>query len=234
MSFWAWTAYKLVYATMLSVKIIEYCIFRYVQPDWANATSSAGKAKRATPEKPVKNPLPKISVLKEIYGSITGNIALNIIIGSTLGGVVIGPGGSVVIYPTTAQAIPITGLVFGFICGALVTTGVVNGVNAAILASDANSMALEKMAADKLYTWMPKGKIALLCVVCACTMAFSAVALWGAMMLFGISVMNFYQFTVVITVYATIVSKTISYVLTRRCTQPDYIRYLLKTANVLK
>lgn len=230
MAFVPWTVYKLVYTAILSAKITEYIIFRYVQPDWAIAEATSTEMHNNP--NPIKNPLPKISVFKEIYASITGNIALNIIIGTALGGVVIGTGGEVVIYPTTVQGIPITGLVFGLIVGILVTNGVLKAMNAAILAPGADLSSVETMVSDKRYTWMPKGKPALMCFVCACVMAFSALALWAIMKLFGISVMNFYQFIVFITIYATIISRMLSYVLVRRCMQPDYIRYTLKKADV--
>ncbi len=176
----------------------------------------------------MKNPLPKISVFKEMYSSVTMNIAMNIIIGTALGGVVIGEGGAVVIHPTTIEGIPITGLVFGLIVGILVTNGVLNGVNAGILAAATGDGALPPP--DKRFTWMPKRKLPLTALVCACIMAFSSVALWAAMKVFGLSIMNFYQFTVFITVYATLVSKPLSSVLVRRCMQPDYIQGVLEHA----
>ena len=230
MAFAPWIVYKLVYATALSVKIVELCIFRYVQPDWANAVpgASAGTRKEVAGE-PVRHPLPKASVFKEMYGSVTGNIALNIIIGSVLGGVAVQADGSVVISPTTVEGIPITGLVFGLIVGILVTNGVVTAMNAAIIAYPAM---LESAVADKRLTWMPKKRAALIFFTCIFLMVFSAAALRAILVLFGISVLNFYQFTVLITVYAALLSKPLSFAVTKRCMQPDYIRYTLKKANI--
>lgn len=224
MTFVPWMAYKLVYSTILSVKITEYAIFRYVQPDWA---SGAALHTEATPAMPVKNPLPKISVFKALYGSVTGNLAMNIIIGTALGGVVVNPDSAVIVYPTTVQGIPITGLVFGLISGVLVTNGVLSRANAIIRAASGTAETLP--APDKRFTWMPVKRIGMICIVCICLMPFSAAALWAVMTLLGLSIMNFFQFTVFITVYATIISKPLSHVLIRRCMQPDYIMHVLQS-----
>jgi len=223
MSFITWMAYKLIYATMLSVKIAEFCIFRYVQPDWANAKGI--EVKEDTHLKPVKDPMPKISVFAAMYASVTGNLALNLIIGSILGGAIVTPEHEVVVFPTTQQGIPITGLVFGCICGALVTRGVMKGTNASLLVSAPEIP--ESARSDKRFSWMPKRILTMALVICPCNMVFSSVALWLIMKLFGMEVLDFFQFSVFITIYAAIMSKPLSYIITRRCTQPDYIRHLV-------
>lgn len=227
MAFVPWLAYKLVYSTVLSVIVTEYCVFRYVQPDWAPAQPRREGAQ--TDLRPVKDPFPKVSVIKEMYGSVTGNIATNMIVGLALGGITAAPGGAVTIPPTTREGIPITGLIFGLIVGILVTRGVMKGVDAMILAQGPEG--LKAAVPDRRFTWMPKGKGALTLLVCACMMVFSAVALWALMTLFDIPVMNLYQYAVFITVYASIISKPLSYVLLRRCTQSDYIGRVLKKAK---
>ena len=226
MAFVPWMIYKLIYTTLLSIKIAEFCIFRYVQPDWAKLKGPSMKQEAGEDHAPVKNPIPKVSMIKEIYGSVTANLAMNIIIGTALGGVVIGANYEVIVYPTTVQGIPITGLVFGFICGSLTTNGVLKSMKGTILAAGPD-MTLG-LSSDKRFTWMPKNPIALGCLVCICMMAVSSVVLWAIMMLFGISVMNFYQFTIFITIYATAISKPVSYILVKRCMQPTYIHYVLK------
>jgi len=232
MAFAPWIVYKLVYATALSAKIVEFCIFRYVQPDWAKTGHADVETRKEVSGKPVRHPLPKISVFKEMYGSVTGNIAMNIIIGSILGGVAVQADGSVVLFPTTAEGIPITGLVFGLIVGVLVTNGVVTAMNAAIVAS--GSTMLEGAVADKRLAWMPKTRTALTFFMCIFLMAFSAAALRAILVLFEIPVLNFYQFTVFITVYAALLSKPLSFVVTKRCMQPDYIYYILKKTKVME
>lgn len=229
LAFAPWVVYKLIYTTLLSAKITEYVIFRYVQPDCL--TEAIAARPEGSPAAPVRNPLPRVSVIKEIYGSVTGNIAMNILIGTALGGVVVGEGSAVIIHPTTVHGIPITGLVFGLIMGVLVTGSVLKKVNAGILAHSGVPGTMPPP--DKRFSWMPKKKGVLIPFVCACTMSFSALALYGMMKLFGISVMNFFQFTVFITIYASLVGRALSALLVRRCMQRDYVMHVLKKAERL-
>jgi len=228
LNFVPWAAYKLIYSTFLSVIIAEYCIFRYVQPDWADEKVTAhSKPKIIQHVKPVKNPLPKISLVAEMYGSATGCIGMNVILGSILGGAAVGEGSVFVIYPTTVEGIPLTGLVFGCITGILTINGVVNGLNATIRESGALMIGDAATVPDKRFSWMPVSKVKLMLLICPCLMVFSSIVLWAVMMLFEISVMNFLQFSVFIIVYATIIGKPLSYILVKRCTQPDYIKRIL-------
>lgn len=220
MAFAPWLVYKLIYATLLSAKIVEYCIFRYVQPDWAGP-----ETRRATPDETVKNPLPGISLLPAVYGSVTGNIATNIVNGTILGGVRVLDNQEVVIYPTRVEGIHIGGMIFGLLCGALITNAVLRAVKAAVLSGD--PLVLQLASGDKKIPWFPKKRIPLTCFICAITMAFSVVALRSIWGLFDIRIMNFYQYVIFITVYAALVSKPISALLAWRCRQPDYIRYVL-------
>ena len=154
---------------------------------------------------------------------------MSILIGSALGGIKTQTDGSVIIAPTTIEGIPITGLIFGLIVGILVTSGVVKAMNAAILSS--GPVMLETATENKLFSWMPKRKGALMCFNTICVMFFSAVALPSIMALFCKSSLDFFQFIVFLTAYAALVSKPLSYVLRQRCMQPDYIRYSLEKAK---
>ncbi len=207
MAFAPWAVYKLLYATLLSAKIVEYCIFRYVQPDWSKAAGEANSS-------PVRNPLPKISVFKEIYGSVTGNIALNLAVGFLTGGVVVGADASISIRPTTPDGIAVTGLVLGLITGILVTHGVVKAMGAS-----------PPEPVDRRFSWMPKREVALIAVVTIPLMIFSAVILRGVMIFWNLPELNFYQFILVISVYATLIGKLLAFVVTKRCAQPDYTRW---------
>jgi hypothetical protein len=224
MAFIPWMTYKLIFSTILSIKIIEFCIFRYVQLDWVNAKQKNDLGQ------PVINPIPKISVFKEMYGAVTGNIAMNAILGSVFGSVVTQADRSVVLLPTTVEGIPVTGLVFGLITGVLVTNGVVKSMKMSILAS--GSAMLATSVRDKRFSWMPVRKGGLMCLISLSVMIFSTVALPSIMTLFGKSVFDFFQFSVFITIYATLISKPLSYVLIRRCMQPDFIRFTLRKSKI--
>ena len=225
MAFAPWLVYKLIYTTLLSMYIMEFCIFRFVQPDWAVASETkAAMAEENT--QTAKNPLLKISIFKELYGSVTGNIAMNFIMGTLLGGAVVGASHEVIIYPTTVQGIPITGLFFGLLTGLLVTGGILKAMKETILTYGEPMAQAAPM--DKRFIWMPKSTVGLKVLVCISLMIFSAVVLWAIMTFFELSIMNFYQFTVFITIYAFIVSKPLSYVLVQRLSQKDYIVFVLR------
>jgi len=62
-------------------------------------------------------------------------------------------------------------------------------------------------------------------------MIFSAVALPAIMHLFGKAFLNFFQFSIFITVYASMICKPLSYVLVKRCMQADYIKKVMENGE---
>lgn len=219
MGFLEWAIYKLVFVTLLSVKIVEYCIFRYIQPDWAGSGACA-----KSHEPLVRNPLPRFATLKAVYGSVSANLAMGFILGTAFGGVKLVEGSAVLIYPTTTASIPITGLIFGLICGVLVSSGVIKAVDGKILAAD--PVPEERVAAMPSRQWLPKRRISLTVCVCVATMLVSAVVLRGVMELFNLPVLDFYRYTVLVTAYAAVVNKLIALLLVKRCTSLDYVVYV--------
>jgi len=266
MSFIPWITYKLIYATVLTIKVVEYCIFRFVQPDWAQAqTDDAVDAAEHTDVelKQVKDPLPKISVFSAMFASVTSSIAMNIIIGTITGGVFVAAESMVVISPNTIEGMPTTGFVFGFITGFLTTNAIFKAVNNSILSEpkgdgscgaepkgDGSCGAEPKgdgscgapfsapqepspfgsapQEPSPFGSWMPKARVPFTLLMCAAVMAFSMVMLPFIMWLFGLSILNFYQYTIFMVIYSSLLSKPLSYVVTQRLTQPDYILYILE------
>ena len=242
LNFITWLVYKLIYTTVLSIKVVEYCIFRFVQPDWTNEEERESEDLEAAGGKPIKDPLPKISVFKEMYGSVTANIGMNMILGAFLGSVTVGVGSVVSIAPTTIGGIPISGLVFGLITGFLVSSAIIKSMrtgilNAAALAEtsteNAESVPTETPAGDRRFTWMPKRRLPLTALICVAVMIFSYFALPTLMWLFGREIMSFYQSIIFMTVYASLLSKPLVYILTKRCTQPDYAQYVVKSKKAI-
>ena len=70
-----------------------------------------------------------------------------------------------------------------------------------------------------------------MCFVTLIVMIFSAVALPAIMYLFDKPFLNFYQYVIFVTLYAALISKTLSYILVKRCMQEDYIRKELTINN---
>jgi len=225
MGFVAWMSLKVLFAVVTSVIVMEYCIFRYVQPDWAGELGTGDGSQDFV--RPVKNPLPKVSVIKEMYTSVTGYIAINLAKGFVLGRVLI-EANNVTIHPYIVDSltgIPLTGITFGFMTGFLVTNGVLRKMNRFIHETGASMIG--KAMTERRFAWMPLRRFPLMVFVGICMSAFSCVALWGAMTAFGISEMNFFQFIAMISAYAILMSRPLSFLLTKRCMQRDYIDFTL-------
>ena len=220
MSFVPWMTYKILFAVILSVIVTEYCIFRYVQPDWANADGTGAGSQNFV--RPVKDPLPKVSLLRELYGSVTGYIALNLVRGVIMGSVAV-TAGSVIIDPTAADAMFLRGLIFGFMTGFLVTNGVLRKMNGAVAASSP-----ETMTGDRWFAWMPVRRFPLVLLMSVCMSIFTCAAFGAFMAVFGIPELNFFHFIIFITIYAMVMGRPLSYVVMRRCMQPDYVRHRLE------
>ena len=232
MAFIPWITFKLIYATVLTVKVVEYCIFRYVQLDWA-LDKEGGTVKHLDIElKPVKDPLPKISVFAAMFGSVTSSVAMNIIIGTITGGVFVAAESMVIIAPNTIEGMPTTGFVFGFITGLLTTNAIVKAVNsgiiASVLASGKEDTGLSQdppplSASDRRFSWMPKARVPFTLLMCAGVMVFSIIMLPSIMWLFGLSILNFFQYTAFMIIYSSLISKPLGYVITQRLSQPDHV-----------
>jgi len=57
---------------------------------------------------------------------------------------------------------------------------------------------------------------------------FSFVVLYSSLAVFGISELNFFQFIALVSAYAIIITRPLSYLVTQRCMQKDYIGYTLE------
>jgi hypothetical protein len=235
LSFTGWLVYKLIYSTMLSIKITEFVVYRYVQPDWVGAAriGDAADSPDATTN-PVRPPMPKISTFTAFFGSVATNLAMNIVMGLLLGGTVITADKVVALVPTMRATIWISGLAFGLITGLLVTLGAVRVARPMILnavADPAVVAAAEPPKPDRRFTWMPRKTAGLIAVICPVVMVASALALWGILRLLNLDAINFIQYSVLVTVWAAIVAKPLTWVLTKRLSQPDYVQYLATAKN---
>ena len=201
MDFGRWLVFKLLYAAFLSAKVLEFVIFRLVQPDWNSAASGAVSCCGFDSQE-VRNPLPKFSSFKEVYANITANIAMNVIVGSLLGGVVTNSDGSLLIYPS----IILTRAIFKNVRENLGDT------------TDEELAALAQLpAGNGLAELLPRRSFPLTIVVCVITAGVSAVLAPLIFWFFGIEQMNFYQFCLFITAYGMGVSKFLSRILLARC-----------------
>jgi len=218
-----WLVYKLIFAAVLSIKIVDFIIYRYVQPDWAVAP--LGIDGEPIDPATVRRPLPKVSLAKELFTGITTNVLLNLVIGTLLGGALLHADGSMTLLPTTVEGIGISGLIFGLIMGTLISRAVLKGVRQAIWAQGPD--ALTAASSNRWFTWLPTRTIPLMIITVLATMLFSMVALPTILRVFNKPFLNFLQFSVLITIYSTLLGRPIAYLLTKRAIQRDFVQRTL-------
>ena len=218
MDFGRWLVFKLLYAAFLSAKVLEFVIFCLVQPDLNSAARGAVSCCGFDSQE-VRNPLPKFSSFKEVYANITANIAMNVIVGSLLGGVVTNSDGSLLIYPSKASGMWLTGIIFGIITSVILTRAIFKNVRENLGdTTDEELAALAQLpAGNGLAELLPRRSFPLTIVVCVITAGVSAVLAPLIFWFFGIEQMNFYQFCLFITAYGMGVSKFLSRILLARC-----------------
>ena len=201
--------WKLVYATLLSVKTMDVVVLRLVQPDCA----APGEPEQ-TGSAVVRNPLPHKQTFGNLFHTVTEDFGFNLLMGLATGGVVIRDH-NVIIQATSRDGIVIGGLVLGI----LVTFRMVYPVAKSIRAlRDAGQ--LPKLPRIAWIAWLPERPALLALALLLPTMALSAAVLWGALSFFGFEALNFFQYFVVRTLYVTLLSKLVVKLAILRYTQP--------------
>lgn len=218
-----WLVYKLIFTTVISMKIAEFIIYRYVQPDWVATPFGSN----ATPIDPatVRKPFPKISLAKEVLASVTTNVLMNLVIGMLLGGVVFHADDSMTLMPTTIMGITIASIVFGLVTGALTSRAIIRGARKMIWAHGPD--ALSAAHRNNWLSRLPKRTIPLTIVTILLTMVVSLLVLPTILRIFNKPTMNFLQFSVLISIYAVLLSRPLGYFLTKRAMQRDFVQYTL-------
>jgi hypothetical protein len=214
-SFISFLVWKAIYSCILSGVIIEYVIFRFVQPDCLDRKSRA-----TATEGTVKNPLPRMSMFRTVFDSVVANLGMNLTFGLLFGGVVI-QGTSVLISPTLGASIWISGLFFGVLTCAMGVPPVMSAANEQIARGLVPEESLRPTS--RWLAWMPHSKVGLTLLMCLPVSIVSAICLTLIASVFGFVELNFYQFTVLITAWGMLAAKAISKIVLARCLQPDYV-----------
>ena len=192
-----WLLLKVAYICFLSAKIIEFVVLRMVQSDWRRKVEQIGTSRLSTFTGEVKNPLPSVSSVKEVYGAVAANIAMNIIMGYVLGGVYIQPDKALVVKSTNQIGLGITGVILGGLTAFLVTKSVLKVLTAADNGKNTQQWSI-------------------VVVLCLFSMASSAFIMPLVMCIMELREMNFLQFCVFITAYSSLLSKFLTALLVAR------------------
>lgn len=209
-TFERFAVWKALYSCLLSALILEWAILRYVQPECAPPSP----AKRSGAEE-VKNPLRRISAVKEIYNSAVDDFGFNMIIGLLLGGTVI-RGHEVVIMPTARGAIVISGVILGIIVTLRMALPIAKKIKDLRETGELPVAAESKSWTARLPYSPLKFAFALMPpITFSCTAVF-----WAILTFFGFEELNFFQFFFIRLVFVSLLGKEVLKLAISRYRQP--------------
>ena len=201
--------WKLVYSTILSIKICELSTLRYVQADCAKPGDPPQTGIQA-----VKNPLPKKDSFKNLFDTLVNDFGFNMLFGLFVGGTVIYEQ-NVVIPATTRSGIIIGGCVLGIVVCVRMVLPVATQIKA--LRDTGALPVLEKR------TWvsvLPEKPVRFMLSLLLPVMLVTAAVLWCVLTFFGFETLNFFQFFVIRTIYVFLLSKPVAMLSVMRYCQP--------------
>jgi hypothetical protein len=211
-------AFKLIYSLILSAKIVEYAIFRYIQPDSADRfRRPVGDARTdQSSGQDLKNPLPRVEYFKNLFNSVTTDFGTNLLIGLLLGGTVI-KGTAVIIAPTHITATPIAGCVTGII----ITLSVVPSIAQGILSARYSGEIQGVPDVNLWLGWLPSNRWLLSLLLAVPIAIITALTFWSVMTFFNFETLNFFQFFLIRSLYSSILVPQLAKLVCIRFIQPD-------------
>lgn len=208
--------WKVVYSCLLSAKIIELTILRYVQPDCGTAREREQHGAGA-----VKDPLPRVSVFKEWFNTVTDDFGFNMLSGLLFGGTVI-EGYNVIIPPTARSGIAITSVILGLIVAARMAYPVAKNIKAAADAAGPPEAGAPRNRGLSLLPAAP-WKFALALAIPIILASFAV--FWSVMAFFRFDELNFFQFFLIRVIFVSLLSKAVVRLAIRRYfSPPDVVK----------
>lgn len=207
--------WKAVYSLVLSAWIIEFAIFRLVQPDCGPTI----KTDTANAEM-VKNPMPHIAWITAFLRGMIFDFGFNVAFGLLLGGTVL-RGMEVIILPTPCKG---TGmLITTAFTGIIVAFFVIPAVAASVMAtiSGGNVPPIDK--AERFFSIVPRNRWLLTLFLSPFFALLTVLVCGGIFMLFDFSTLNFFQFYLIRAIYISLLCKAVLPFIIRRYRQPDVI-----------
>lgn len=209
-TFARFVVWKVIYSFVLSAKLIELAILRFVQPDCAPENAPA-----QTGSETVKDPLPRRETFLNLFNTVVNDFGFNMLVGLLLGGTVVYEK-NVVIAPTTRSGIIVGGLVLGVILTLRMVRPVFKSISNL---RDAGGLPpLEKR--NPLVAWLPAKPTGFALALMPLIMVISAAVLWAALTFFGFETLNFFQYFIVRTLYVTLLTKPVVLLAVLRLRQP--------------
>ena len=200
--------YKLIYSLILSERIVSLGILRLVQQDCRQSDCRQSDDMHSAPiAQPIKNPLPSLSGVRELFSTVSANLALQLFFNPYLGEYAIGGNRSIIAEGVIASAVTCF-IVVGMITKTLDT---------------ARAHGEFHVPANRWLTIWPKNRwgFAVLCSLVAATIAATVFVM--LFQLYGFASWTFYEFFWIKMAYLTALSRILVAVTIRRFTQPDIV-----------
>lgn len=201
--------WKVIYSCVLSAKVAELAVLRFVQQDipWAASAVQCGAGI-------VKNPLPRVSAFREYSSTVAHDFGFNMIAGLLFGSTVI-EGYRVVIMPVHCSEIAVTSVVLGAIVVVYMVYPVAKSVKEALDASRAELPQL-RGSALRILPYVP-WKFALSLALPVIVLSFCF--FWSVMTFFEFETLNFFQFFLIRALFVSLLSKAVVWLATVRYMQ---------------
>lgn len=204
---------KLVYACFLSAKILEVAIYRYVQPDVTGIIPAAD----APPSPLVKQPLPRISTLQQLYNSWLTDFGMNMALGLVLGGTIITSDDYVMIAPTLLSGILVGGIISGIIITFMTVPSLAKKFRTAVVNDEIPRLPQRNAGV----AWLPQNNWLLAGVLCLPVILITVTVYSGVLSFFDFESLNFFQFFFIRTAYTAVLVKGLVPLLLMRYRQPQ-------------
>ncbi|WP_323398447.1 hypothetical protein [Eubacterium aggregans] len=191
-------AWRLLYSIVVSAKIVECVILRYMQPNYLHTFE-----KEQTGSDIVKNPLPRLQTFSNLFDTVVNDFGFNLIVGFFMGGVIL-DGAMVIILPTAQKSIIISALILSVIVSLKMVYPVAREIQEEV---DAGRIPRRKYNYPSWYVGVfgsPKRFTLILFIPVALA---AMIMLWGILTFFHFEVLNFFQYFVIRTACVTVITK---------------------------
>lgn len=202
--------WRAIYTCFLSIKIVEFAIYRYVQPDCRGDTEEEQHGSET-----VKDPIPRISTFRHWFNTVTDDFGFNMAFGLLLGGTIVRDH-NVVIPPASRDGIALS----AFITGLILTARMVYPIARKMKEGRESGALPLAPRRNGWMTWLPSSP-ALFSLALLLPITISAlVVFWSVFSFFDFDVLNFFQFFVIRVLFVTFLSRLVVKLALTRFTQP--------------
>ena len=191
--------WKVIYSTILSAKILEIIVLRFVQPDCAREDDP-----EQTGEDTIKNPFPKKETFQNLFNTVIDDFGFNLLIGLLFGGTII-MDHNVILLQTTRSGVLISGFVLGIIVTFRMALPVAKGIKQQY---EAGMLPVLPKRIPVIAS-IPRKPMQFSLVLLLPVAITSGVVFLGVFTFFGFEILNFFQFFVIRTIFVALLSKPI-------------------------